>query len=54
MKNSVDLSEAVKGSSLYKKPFRDINFDKVVPRDRRTHSLIPGYLQYQGAGPFGN
>ena len=53
LKNSIDINEAFKGSSLYKKSYRDIDFDKLVPRDRRTNSLVPGYMQYLGAGPFG-
>ena len=52
MKNSVDLNEAIKGSSNHKNLFRDIDFNKLVPRDRRSHSLIPGYMQYLGQGPY--
>ena len=55
IKNSVNLTEAYKGSSSYVKLHKNIDFDKVVARNKWPGSKIPDHMQYLGAsGPFCN
>lgn len=45
MSREFDINEAVKGSSKYKKLSRDFDLEKAQPRDKRSTTIIPAYMQ---------